>query len=434
MVFECIAGVASAAFATVLTGYFGRRKLTKLALMDVQEKDLLRELKCRGFDIELHTFEAYVRKNYKIVEKLGEGASGEVWKVQKAQSSDFYAMKEIKKSHSDAALQTEVRCLRKLQHRHIVNLVEVVDTRAKMWLVMEYAHGGNIYERIVSLRHFSEQHASRIIKQVLKAVHYMHSYGIVHRDLKPENVLMMSNDPDSDVKVADFGLAVELNFEGYRPDESMRLKKATCIHEGYCGSPICMAPEVASRHAQYGPQCDVWSVGCMTYELLTGNPPFMAANVQLLFKMIQTAESPPFNRGVWDGISENAKDIVTKMLKKRPDDRVSAREALSHVWFRQAPTTHMVQAHTNIVRRVTSSASRMTSRITSHNGTIMASSHSGQEIDVFLSSRAKSTGREEDEEEEEEEEDQENSDLSNRITCEDGETFHPRRRSIQATR
>lgn len=348
----------------------------KAGVADVSDKSLLRELRSRGFDIEQYVFEAYVRKNYKILDKLGEGASGMVWRVRKQQGSEVLAMKEIKKPDCDVDLQTEVRCLRKLQHRHIVNLVDVVETRKRMWLVMECAQGGNIYESIQSHRHVSEQDASRIVKQVLEAVHYMHSFGVVHRDLKPENVLLMSTDPDSEVKIADFGLAVELSVYDYRmpscyqcacrPDESMRMKQVTCIQEGYVGSPICMAPEVASSYAQYGPQCDIWSVGCMTHELLTGHTPFNAASPPELFKMIQKVEGPNNGGKVWDVISPAAKDIITKMLKKRPTYRVSAREALHHAWFRHAPTTHMAHAHSNIVRRVTSPASRITSPAGAH--------------------------------------------------------------------
>merc|ERR1719182_244301 len=100
----------------------------------------------------------------------------------------------------------------------------------------------------------------------------MHSMGVVHRDLKPENVLLESEDAESDIKIADFGLAVDLQWESYHPKESMKMKASKDIAGAFCGSPICMAPEVAVKNATYGPQCDIWSLGCMTFELLSGKP------------------------------------------------------------------------------------------------------------------------------------------------------------------
>jgi len=162
----------------------------------------------------------------------------------------------------------------------------------------------------------------------------------------------MSPDEDSDIKVADFGLAVVLRhgLEGNRIDESMRMKAATDITEGYCGSPICMAPEVASRNAAYGPQCDIWSVGCITFELLSGNPPFNAPSAPELFQLIHMAPGPSFNDWIWLQISANAKALVTNMLKRYPEDRVSAREALQHQWFHTAPDNHNALAQDNIIR------------------------------------------------------------------------------------
>jgi len=136
-----------------------------------------------------------------------------------------------------------------------------------------------------------------------------------------------------------------------------------------------MAPEVARHEAGYGPQCDIWSVGCITFELLSGHPPFEAATAAELFKIVHAALGPNFTDWVWLGISEEAKDIVAKMIKKRPEDRVSAREALHHSWFRTAPDNHMTEAHSAIVRRVTSEATAATTvrRLTSEATTIRAS-------------------------------------------------------------
>lgn len=133
----------------------------------------------------------------------------------------------------------------------------------------------------------------------------------------------------------------------------MQMKAATTLTDGFCGSPICMAPEVATRTAAYGPQCDIWSVGCITYELLSGYPPFNAATAPELFRIIQMVSGPSFNDWIWLQITSDAKDLVVSMLQRRPEDRVSAREALHHNWFRTAPDTHNAEAHDNIIRRIT---------------------------------------------------------------------------------
>jgi len=178
---DCLVGALSSGVFAYLT----RRRLLAQGLGN---DELLDMLQTRGFDVEDHAMEAYLQKTYEKLDKLGEGVSGSVWKVKQKKSGEHFAMKCIKKKKGKVAekgLETEIKCLRKLQHRHIVNIVDSVESSHQLWIIMECAEGGGLYERIVQLRHFSERSASRIVKQVLKAVHYMHSYGVVHRDLSP---------------------------------------------------------------------------------------------------------------------------------------------------------------------------------------------------------------------------------------------------------
>jgi len=340
-----VVGVVSS-FATSLIGWLSRRKLVKCVMSSKELIDVISE---KGVDLTHGSMEAYILKTYEKIGKLGEGASGIVERVKNISTGEVMALKTISKSNGgindQEEVDTEIRCLRRLRHRNIVNLVEAVESDSHIWIVMECADGGGLYDRIISLDHFSEKAAAGIIKQVLQAVHYMHSMGVVHRDLKPENVLLDSPRADAVVKVADFGLATELGFEGYHPEESMRLKESKQLKGGFCGSPICMAPEVAHRNAMYGPQCDIWSVGCMTHELVSGKPPFTAANAKLLFKTIREKRQPSFDAQVWDEISEKGRLIVTWMLQFEPKDRPSAKEALSHSWFGQAPNDHLRATH-----------------------------------------------------------------------------------------
>jgi serine/threonine protein kinase len=357
--FDCFAG----ALSTGALAYMLRRTLSSYML---RNSDMLAVLQKRGFDVEDHAMDAYLQKTYHKGDKLGEGVSGCVWKVTHRRNREQYAMKQIKKKKGGLAekgLETEIKCLRKLQHRHIVNIVDSVESSQHLWIIMECAEGGGLYDRIVKLSHFSERSAAHVMKQVLKAVHYMHSYGVVHRDLKPENILLMTEEENSIVKVADFGLAVILDrgLQGYRIDESMRMKANSDIKEGFCGSPICMAPEVAKSDAAYGPQCDMWSVGCITFELLSGSPPFDAPTASELFHLLQCVSGPTFSGFLWRQISKDAKNLVISMLKHHPEDRVSAREALQHNWFHTAPDTHNAVAQEAIMRRLTSETSFATS-------------------------------------------------------------------------
>jgi len=264
-------------------------------------------------------------------------------------------MKCIRKTarNEGGQLQTEIACLQKLRHRHIVNLVEVVESDRELWLVMECADGGGLYDRILQLEHFSERSAARVLKQVLKAVHYMHSMGFVHRDLKPENILLDSTELDADIKVADFGLASELDLGNFGIEESMNLKRAQLIGGSFVGSPISMAPEVALENAQYGPQCDIWSLGCLAHELLSGHPPFTAGSVRELFRIVRESKGPSLDEEIWASVSALGKDLVRQMLQKQPEDRPSAKEALGHAWLLQAPDIHRKESHAALCRRAT---------------------------------------------------------------------------------
>jgi len=348
MLESLIAALGSSA-CTCFLGLIARKRVARCVLRD---NDLAEILEARKMTSELahNGMKAYIDKHFQILGELGEGASGVVHKVQHAHTGKFYAMKCIEKNDvngvNDAeSLDTEISCLRKLRHRHIVNLFEVIESDKMLWIIMEWAAGGGLYDRIVKLDHFSERSAARILKQILKAVHYMHSMGVVHRDLKPENVLLDSEKEDADVKVADFGLSAQLALEGYHPEESMRLKKSKCIEGGFCGSPISMAPEVSCDAARYSPQCDMWSVGCMAYELLCGNPPFLATSAGELFELVKASPGPSFAEEVWRAISPEGKDLVAQLLKKAPEDRLSAKEALNHTWFAEAPDHHNEAVH-----------------------------------------------------------------------------------------
>jgi serine/threonine protein kinase len=297
-----------------------------------------------------------VEREYQTLETLGQGASGSVYKVKKKSTGAVFAMKVMKKGGDEdmndaESLENEIRCMKRLRHRHIVNLETHFENASKTWLIMDCADGGMLYDRILALDHFSEKSASHLIKQVLKAIHYMHQNGVVHRDLKPENILLETPDPDSNIKVADLGLAVDLHFDEAHQRDSINMKSSTEIKGGFCGSPIAMAPEVAIKNAAYGPQCDIWSLGCMTYELLSGKPPFIAKSAKALFKVIRDADGPKFDGPAWKSISQEAKELVRDMLRKRPEDRPSAMQCLGYAWFKNAKDDHLEELHQSVKSR-----------------------------------------------------------------------------------
>lgn len=357
---ECVAGAATAAVSVGVTLFAGWAAKRKLLRHFVSTKDLTVALQARGFDLEHDAMQSHITRMFKKIGKLGEGASGEVYRVKHLENKEEYAMKVIEKASSrndQESLDTELSCLRRLRHPHIVNLIQVKESQKMIWIFMECMDGGGLYERIVSHNNFTEAFAARIMKQVLKAVHYMHSMGVVHRDLKAENVLLTSDADDADVKIADFGLAVDLGHEPFNLHESFNMKQSKVCTGGFCGSPICMAPEVATKDAAYGPQCDIWSCGCMTHELLCGQPPFNAKSAKQLYKIVREGPGPALSLPVWKTISEDAKSLVKEMLQREPEERPSAKETLAKPWFAKAPAKPLPEAQDALkLRRTTHKA------------------------------------------------------------------------------
>jgi serine/threonine protein kinase len=197
---------------------------------------------------------------------------------------------------------------------------------------MECYDGGNLMQYRRNRKNYSEVAAACHIKQALSAVDYMHSCNVAHRDLKTENMLLASMLEDADLKIADFGLAVV-----FATDSCTRcMKRITSIKEAFVGSPFCMAPEVAIRDAAYGPQCDIWSIGCIAYELLDGRPPFRGKSITGIYNAIHTSLGPSFDKQVWTRHSHEARDFCGHMLQKKPEVRYDAQEALEDVWISSA--------------------------------------------------------------------------------------------------
>ncbi|KAF4689488.1 hypothetical protein FOZ63_004376 [Perkinsus olseni] len=322
-------------------------------LRSLPDSALIAELERRGVDLHHAALEKVIKSNYKIVQEIGKGASGRVYKVDNKIEGGTFALKVVEKNdkmNDEESMGIEIDCLKKMKHKNLVNLHELFETNQCIWLVMEYMQGGQIADLFAESDHFSEQLAARAIKQVLAGVHYIHSMGVVHRDLKLENLLLSEKSQRAEVKIADFGLSYVLG-KRFEVRDSMKLKNCTEIHEPFCGTPLCMAPEVARKRAQYGPQADMWSVGCVLYELLSGLEPFDADTEEELYAAIQDA-NPSFTDPEWKEATTSAKDLTKKLLTAQPTKRLSAREALEHEWLRgEASDDYLESAHASLRRR-----------------------------------------------------------------------------------
>jgi len=184
---------------------------------------------------------------------------------------------------------------------------------------MEYCKGGELFDRIVAAQRFTERHAADIMSQMLSAVKHLHEKGIVHRDLKPENFLMDDTTENAEVKLIDFGLSKRFSQQ----DEIEKMHTVV-------GTPYYVPPEVLKGN--YDINCDVWSLGVILFVFLCGYPPFEGDNNKEIFRNVM--KSPlTFDPSDWNSVSTKAKDLVTKMLNKDPEQRISAQDCLNHPWF-----------------------------------------------------------------------------------------------------
>ncbi|XP_061550328.1 calcium/calmodulin-dependent protein kinase type 1G-like isoform X2 [Phycodurus eques] len=195
-------------------------------------------------------------------------------------------------------------------------MVDFYESQTYFYLVMQLVSGGELFDRILDRGVYSEMDASRVIRQVLHAVSYLHHNDIVHRDLKPENILYYSPEENSKIMISDFGLSKMLDKD---------------VMSTACGTPGYVAPEVLAQKP-YSKAVDCWSIGVITYILLCGYPPFYEDSETRLFSKITEAQyefDPPF----WDDISTSAKDFICNMMQKNPLMRYTTEQALRHPWI-----------------------------------------------------------------------------------------------------
>ncbi|KAF7648175.1 hypothetical protein LDENG_00160950, partial [Lucifuga dentata] len=220
-------------------------------------------------------------------------------------------------------LEREARICRLLKHPNIVRLHDSISEEGYHYLVFDLVTGGELFEDIVAREYYSEADASHCIQQILEAVLHCHQMGVVHRDLKPENLLLASKLKGAAVKLADFGLAIEV-----QGDQQAWF--------GFAGTPGYLSPEVL-RKDPYGKPVDMWACGVILYILLVGYPPFWDEDQHRLYQQIK-AGAYDFPSPEWDTVTPEAKDLINKMLTINPAKRVTATDALKHPWICQRST------------------------------------------------------------------------------------------------
>ncbi|KAL4669165.1 hypothetical protein H8959_007719 [Pygathrix nigripes] len=259
--------------------------------------------------------------------ELGRGKFAVVRKCIKKDSGIEFAAKFMRKRRKgqDCRMEIihEIAVLELAQDNPwVINLHEVYETASEIILVLEYAAGGEIFDQCVADREeaFKEKDVQRLMRQILEGVHFLHTHDVVHLDLKPQNILLTSESPLGDIKIVDFGL-------------SRILKNSEELRE-IMGTPEYVAPEILS----YDPismATDMWSIGVLTYVMLTGISPFLGNDKQETFLNISQMNLS-YSEEEFDVLSESAVDFIRTLLVKKPEDRATAEECLKHPWLTQS--------------------------------------------------------------------------------------------------
>ncbi|XP_065119149.1 calcium/calmodulin-dependent protein kinase type II delta chain isoform X17 [Paramisgurnus dabryanus] len=264
---------------------------------------------------------------YQLYEELGKGAFSVVRRCVKLCTGQEFAAKIINTKKLSARdhqkLEREARICRLLKHPNIVRLHDSISEEGFHYLLFDLVTGGELFEDIVAREYYSEADASHCIQQILEAVLHCHQMGVVHRDLKPENLLLASKCKNAAVKLADFGLAIEV-----QGDQQAWF--------GFAGTPGYLSPEVLRKEA-YGKPVDIWACGVILYILLVGYPPFWDEDQHKLYQQIK-AGAYDFPSPEWDTVTPEAKNLINQMLTINPAKRITAQEALKHPWVCQRST------------------------------------------------------------------------------------------------
>ncbi|CAI5462421.1 unnamed protein product [Closterium sp. Yama58-4] len=257
---------------------------------------------------------------YEVGGTLGEGTFAKVKYAVHATTGEPVAMKVLDKEkiirHKMVdQIKREISVMKLVRHPNVVRLYEVLASRTKIYIILEFVTGGELFDKIVNKGRLEEEEARRYFQQLIDAMDYCHSKGVAHRDLKPENLLLDSKD---NIKISDFGLSA-------LPQQV----RADGLLHTTCGTPNYVAPEVLSDRGYNGVLADIWSCGVILYVLLAGFLPFDEPDVPSLYKKIQRSD---FGFPTW--FSAGAKRLITGILQPNPKLRYRYQEIKKDPWFR----------------------------------------------------------------------------------------------------
>ncbi|CAG9314706.1 unnamed protein product [Blepharisma stoltei] len=283
------------------------KKISNVQEIVVQASNFVRENENKFQDI------------YRLGRCLGTGGSGEVKTCFHRETNIKRAVKIFRKDlltneASKANLEKEINILKTLDHPNIVRIYEYFEDSKRLYVIMEFCKGGELFEEIIKRQTFSEKHAAQIMYQLFSAVAYLHNLMIIHRDLKPENILLEEKNGDLNIKLIDFGTATYSGASRARGEIS--------------GTAYYISPEALVGH--YTEKCDLWSCGVIMYILLSGIPPFDGKTEDDIIKKV-TAGKVNYEINPWPNISEEAKQLLSVLLCPE-SNRISATEALRHPW------------------------------------------------------------------------------------------------------
>ncbi|MBA0857362.1 hypothetical protein Goshw_011344 [Gossypium schwendimanii] len=264
--------------------------------------------------------EATLFGKYELGKLLGCGAFAKVYHARDVDSGQSVAIKAVSKKKVlkggfMAHVKREIAIMRRLRHPNIVKLIEVLATKTKVYFVMEFAKGGELFTRISKGR-FSEDLSRRYFQQLISAVRFCHSRGVFHRDLKPENLLL---DDNWNLKITDFGLSAVT--DQIRPDGLLHT---------LCGTPAYVAPEILAKKGYDGAKVDVWSCGIVLYVLHAGYLPFNDANLMVMYRRIYKGE---FRFPKWT--SPDLRRFLSRLLDTNPETRITVDEIITDPWFKK---------------------------------------------------------------------------------------------------
>ncbi|CAL9755914.1 unnamed protein product [Musa acuminata subsp. burmannicoides] len=256
---------------------------------------------------------------YEVGRTIGEGTFAKVKFAQNTETGESVAMKVLDRAtiikHSMVdQIKREISIMKLVRHPYVVRLHEVLASRTKIYIILEFITGGELFDKIIHHGKLSEAESRRYFQQLIDGVQYCHSKGVYHRDLKPENLLL---DSQGNLKISDFGLSA-------MPVQGVSLLRTTC------GTPNYVAPEVLSHKGYNGAIADIWSCGVILYVLLAGYLPFDEVDLTTLYSKIEKAE---FSCPSWFSIG--AKSLLCKILDPNPETRMRIEEIRNDDWFKK---------------------------------------------------------------------------------------------------